>query len=117
MENTNTVSIPLVDVLSELTGKIVVMSGDDYVFFENLEKVSQDKIDEAMILKEQKEIEIKHNIFRKERDGLLSTIVDHYQKPLLWETLTTEQQDKVRVYRQALLDSTVNWVLPEELVI
>ena len=31
------------------------MSGDDYVFFENLEKVSQDKIDEAMVLKEQKE--------------------------------------------------------------
>lgn len=55
MENTNTVSIPLVDILSELLGKRVVMSGDDYVFFENLEKVSQDKIDEAMILKEQKE--------------------------------------------------------------
>lgn len=55
MENTNTVSIPLVDVLSELTGKRVVMSGENYVFFENLEKVSQDKIDEAMILKEQKE--------------------------------------------------------------
>ncbi len=55
MENTNTVSIPLVDILSELLGKRVVMSGDDYVVFENLEKVSQDKIDEAMILKEQKE--------------------------------------------------------------
>ena len=55
MENTNTVSIPLVDALSELTGKRVVMSGEDYVFFETLEKVSQDKIDEAMILKEQKE--------------------------------------------------------------
>ena len=55
MENTNTVSIPLVDILSELLGKRVVMSGEDYVFFENLEKVSQDKIDEAMILKEQKE--------------------------------------------------------------
>ena len=52
MENIN---IPLVDVLSELLNKRVVMSGEDYVFFENLEKVSQDKIDEAMILKEQKE--------------------------------------------------------------
>lgn len=55
MENTNAVSIPLVDVLSELLGKRIVMSGEDYVFFENLEKVSQDKIDEAMNLKEQKE--------------------------------------------------------------
>ena len=57
------------------------------------------------------------NKFRQNRDSLLSTVVDHYQKPLVWEGLTTEQQDKVRVYRQALLDSTVNWILPEELVI
>ena len=58
MENTNTVSIPLVDVLSELIGKRVVMSGDDYVILDNLEKVSQNKIDEALILKEQKEKEL-----------------------------------------------------------
>ena len=57
------------------------------------------------------------NKFRTNRDSLLVTIVDHYQKPLVWETLTTEQQDKVRVYRQALLDSTANWLLPEELVL
>lgn len=57
------------------------------------------------------------NKFRQNRDSLLSTVVDHYQKPLVWEGLTTEQQDKVRVYRQALLDSTTNWVLPYELVL
>lgn len=57
------------------------------------------------------------NEFRQNRDSLLSTVVDHYQKPLVLETLTTEQQDKVRVYRQALLDSTTNWILPEELVL
>lgn len=57
------------------------------------------------------------NEFRQNRDSLLSTVVDHYQKPLVWETLTVEQQDKVRIYRQALLDSTINWVLPEELVL
>lgn len=57
------------------------------------------------------------NEFRQNRDSLLSTVVDHCQKPLVWETLTVEQQDKVRVYRQALLDSTTNWVLPEELVL
>lgn len=55
--------------------------------------------------------------FRNTRDNLLNTVVDHYQKPLVWETLTTEQQDKVRVYRQALLDSTTNWILPKELVL
>lgn len=57
------------------------------------------------------------NGFRQNRDSLLSTVIDHYQKPLVWESLTVEQQDKVRVYRQALLDSTTNWILPEELVL
>lgn len=57
------------------------------------------------------------NEFRQNRDSLLSTVVDHYQKPLVWESLTVEQQDKIRVYRQALLDSTTNWILPEELVL
>lgn len=57
------------------------------------------------------------NKFRANRDNLLNTVVDHYQKPLVWETLTIEQQDKVRIYRQALLDSTNTWVLPEELVL
>ena len=57
------------------------------------------------------------NEFRLTRDNLLSTVVDHYQKPLVWETLTLEQQDRVRIYRQALLDSTTNWILPKELVI
>lgn len=57
------------------------------------------------------------NEFRLKRDSLLSTVVDHYQKPLVWESLTVEQQDKVRVYRQALLDSTTNLILPEELVL
>ena len=57
------------------------------------------------------------NEFRQNRNKLLSTVVDHYQKPLVWESLTIEQQDKVRVYRQELLDSTNNWILPEELVL
>lgn len=66
----------------------------------------------------QEEVRTKfENEFRQTRNNLVSTVVDHYQKPLVWESLTTEQQDKVRVYRQALLDSTVNWILPEELVL
>lgn len=66
----------------------------------------------------EEELKIKfENEFRQNRDKLLSTVVDHYQKPLVWESLTTEQQDKVRVYRQELLDSTNNWILPEELVL
>lgn len=66
------------------------------------------------------EEEIKTNFenkFRQDRDNLLLTIVDNYQKSLVWESLTIEQQDKVRVYRQALLDSTIDWILPEELIL
>uniref|UniRef100_UPI0040470ACC hypothetical protein n=1 Tax=Aliarcobacter sp. TaxID=2321116 RepID=UPI0040470ACC len=55
MENTNTVSIPLVDVLSELLEKRVVMSGDDYVIFDTLEKISNEVVSEGLLLKEQKE--------------------------------------------------------------
>lgn len=95
MENTNTVSIPLVDVLSELTGKRVIMSGDDYVFFENLEKVSQDKIDEAMILKEQKEKELSvpSSITRLQAKLQLSEIGKFSQVEAL-----VQQDEKAKIY-------------------
>ena len=44
MENTNTVSIPLVDVLSTMLGKRIVMSGEDYVDFDSLTKVSEERM-------------------------------------------------------------------------
>ena len=38
------------------------------------------------------------------RNGQLITVIDHYQKPLLWEELTDDQKDAVKDYRKALLD-------------
>lgn len=35
----------------------------------------------------------------------------------MYKLIGTKQQDKVIVYRQALLGSTTNWILPEELVL
>lgn len=55
MENKNTVSIPLVDVLSEMLNERVVMSGEDYVIFSNLKKIEKTKIDEALLIKAEKE--------------------------------------------------------------
>ncbi|TLS96178.1 hypothetical protein [Aliarcobacter cibarius] len=55
MENKNTVSIPLVDILSEMLNERVVMSGDDYVVFSTLKKIEKSKIDEALIIKAEKE--------------------------------------------------------------
>lgn len=50
--------------------------------------------------------------FRKIRDNLLVTVVDHYQKPLLWEELTTENQATIRQYRTDLMDCTITMELP-----
>ena len=41
MENKNTVSIPLVDILSEMLNERVVMNGDDYVVFSTLKKIEK----------------------------------------------------------------------------
>lgn len=59
MENTNTVSVPLVDVLSTMLNKRVVMSGNDYVEFETLTKVSKANLDLAIIEKERIEKSLK----------------------------------------------------------
>ena len=59
MENTNTVSIPLVDVLSTMLGKRIVMSGIDYVEFDSMTKVSEENISLALIQKEEIEKNLK----------------------------------------------------------
>lgn len=59
MENTNTVSIPLVDVLSTMLGKRIVMSGNDYVDFDSMTKVSEENISLALIQKEEIEKNLK----------------------------------------------------------
>ncbi len=42
---------------------------------------------------------------RSSRDYMLTTYVDYYQsKPMLWNSLTAEQQQELADYRQALLD-------------
>ena len=51
MENTNAVSIPLVDVLSKMLEKRVVMSGDKYVEFDGVKEIPQDIVDLAIIEK------------------------------------------------------------------
>jgi CRISPR/Cas system CMR-associated protein Cmr3 (group 5 of RAMP superfamily) len=65
MENKNTVSIPLVDILSEMLNERVVMSGEDYVIFSNLKKIEKTKIDEANVILAEKiagqELQIKIN--------------------------------------------------------
>ena len=58
MENTNAVSIPLVDILSELLGKRVVMSDNKYIEFDTLKEVPSADIRTAEALKVEKEKEL-----------------------------------------------------------
>jgi hypothetical protein len=38
------------------------------------------------------------------RDSELINVIDHYQKPLLWDELTDDVQENVKQYRQELKD-------------
>jgi hypothetical protein len=58
MENTNAVSIPLVDILSNMLEKRVVMSGDKYIEFDTLKEVPSADIRTAETLKVEKEREL-----------------------------------------------------------
>ncbi len=59
MENTNAVSIPLVDILSEYLGKRVVMNNNNkYIDFETLKEIPSADIRAAESLKVEKEREL-----------------------------------------------------------
>ena len=58
MENTNAVSIPLVDVLSKMLEKRVVMSGNKYVEFDGLKDIPQATVALAEIEKVKMEREL-----------------------------------------------------------
>lgn len=58
MENTNTVSIPLVDVLSNMLGKRVVMSGNKFVELDGVKEISLETLELANIEKTKLEKEM-----------------------------------------------------------
>ena len=64
MENTNTVSIPLVDILSTMLGKRIVMGGEKYIEFDTLKEVSNADIRTAENIKALNEKEQKDLLIR-----------------------------------------------------
>ena len=66
MENTNAVSIQLVDILSELLEKRVVMSDNKYIEFDTLKEVPSADIRtaEALKVEKEKELSIPKSIFQ-----------------------------------------------------
>lgn len=53
------ITIPMVDIISELTGRTVVMKDTDYVFFDTKEVVEEEVLNEANLLKAKKEEDIR----------------------------------------------------------
>ena len=49
------ITVPMVDVISEMTGRTVVMKDTSYVFFDTKEVVDDETMNEAVLLKKQKE--------------------------------------------------------------
>lgn len=53
------ITIPMVDVISEMTGRAVVMKDTSYVFFDTKKNVEDEVIADATILKAKKEEELR----------------------------------------------------------
>ena len=49
------ITIPMVDVISEITGKNIVMEDTNYVFLDTKENVDAELLNEAIVLKKEKE--------------------------------------------------------------
>lgn len=49
------ITVPMVDVISEITGRTVVMKDTSYVFFDTKEVVDDETMNEAVLLKKEKE--------------------------------------------------------------
>jgi len=65
--------IPMVDVISELTKRTVVMKDTNYVFFDTKENVEDEVIAEATILKAQKEEELRVSSINDYTKSIITT--------------------------------------------
>lgn len=66
------ITVPMVDVISELTGRTVVMKDTDYVFFDTKEVVEEEVLNEAISLKKQKEDKL--NFEKSKETGEIYTL-------------------------------------------
>ena len=100
----------MVDYIYDVTGKVIAMNEDNYVYLSTGEPVDEENIVKANELKA-KEIELETQaLFRAERDKLLvEADIEINKLTDLWLDST-----EWRNYRQELRDSTLTWVLPSK---
>ena len=100
----------MVDYIYSVTGKVIAMNEDRYVYLSTNELVEEENIAKANELKLEDEVKETQAQFRAERDKLLAEVDIEINKLVDLELDSTEW----RVYRQALRNSTLSWVLPSK---
>lgn len=100
----------MVDYIYSVTGKVIAMNEDKYVYLSTGELVEEENIMKANELKLEEEVKETQAQFRAERDKLLAEADIEINKLVDAGIDSTEW----RVYRQALRDATLTWVLPSK---
>ena len=100
----------MVDYIYSITGKVIAMNEDKYVYLSTGELVEEENIVKANELKLEEELKETQAQFRAERDKLLVEADIEINKLVDAGIDSTEW----RVYRQALRDATLTWVIPSK---
>ena len=100
----------MVDYIYSITGKVIAMNEDKYVYLSTGELVEEENIVKANELKLEEELKETQAQFRADRDKLLREADIEINKLVDAGIDTTEW----RVYRQALRDATLTWVIPSK---
>ena len=98
----------MVDYIYSVTGKVIAMNEDKYVYLSTGELVEEENITKANELKLEEEVKETQTQFRAERDKLLAEADIEINKLV---DLGIDAKEW-RVYRQELRDSTLTWVIP-----
>lgn len=100
----------MVDYIYSVTGKVIAMNEDKYVYLSTGELVEEENIVKANELKLEEELKETQAQFRAERDKLLAEADIEINKLVDAGIDSTEW----RVYRQELRDATLTWVIPSK---
>lgn len=100
----------MVDYIYSVTGKVIAMNEDKYVYLSTGELVEEENIMKANELSLEDELKETQAQFRAERDKLLAEADIEINKLVDAGIDLTEW----RVYRQELRDATLTWVIPSK---
>lgn len=98
------ITIPMVDIISELTGRTVVMKDTDYVFFDTKEVVEEEVLNEATLLKAEMEEEQRVQQIEDKCNQAIESVYPIYKQINITNLLTPYIEDD-RDVMKAFIDS------------